>query len=142
MTNSIGYSNQPLPANYSGVTIHVNNPSVTSLPNGCVVNPGQNYQQPIVASAYTTNPYIANPIYAPQYVNPNVEQQVPASQGQSINGQVAQAQFPQGYPPQYYMNNYNYVQGQGTQIPQTIPNNGFVEQQNNNIFSTNETTQI
>lgn len=67
------------PANYSGVTIHVNNPSVTTTPNGQVVTQTQQCTNPC-CNGGAANVY---PYY--QYPMP-----------------------PQQYPPQYYMNNYNY----------------------------------
>ena len=128
MTNSVSYPYQQIPTNYSGVTIHVNNPSVTSLPNGCLVNPGVNNNQGVGANnfqsqcitpnvGYAPNSYQSNPIYAPQYINPT-----------GVNPQ----QVPQGYPPEYYMNNYNYMQGQA------IPNNNVVEDQSENMDKSKE----
>lgn len=40
MTNSVNYPNQPLPANYSGVTIYITNPTVNTNPNGTTVSGG------------------------------------------------------------------------------------------------------
>ena len=168
MTNSVSYPYQQIPTNYSGVTIHVNNPSVTSLPNGCLVNPGvnnnqgvNNFQSPCITpnAGYAPNSYQSNPIYAPQYINPvgvnptgvnplgvnptgvnptvvqpavnsnsNNQPVVPATQYSMVNPQ----QVPQGYPPEYYMNNYNYMQGQA------IPNNNVVEDQSENMDKSKE----
>lgn len=164
MTNSVSYPYQQIPTNYSGVTIHVNNPSVTSLPNGCLVNPGVNNNQGVNNNlgvnnfqsqcitpnvGYAPNSYQSNPIYAPQYINPtgvnstgvnptvvqpavnsnsNNQPVVPATQYSMVNSQ----QVPQGYPPEYYMNNYNYMQGQA------IPNNNVVEEQSENMDKSKE----
>ncbi len=134
MTNSVNYPYQQIPTNYSGVTIHVNNPSVTSLPNGCLVNPGvsnnqgvNNCQSPCIIpnAGYAPNPYQSNPISAPQYMNPTVVQPGVNGTSQPIVPANLQ-QMPQGYPPEYYMNNYNYMQGQA------IPNN-VVEDQTENM---------
>ena len=135
MTNSVNYPYQQIPTNYSGVTIHVNNPSVTSLPNGCLVNPGVNNNQPQIPfpnAGYAPNPYQSNPIYAPQYINPAVVQSGTNGNGQSIvpansPSVVNPQQVPQGYPPEYYMNNYNYMQGQ------VIPNNNVIEDESENL---------
>ena len=129
MTNSIGYPNQQqYPQNYSGVTIHVNNPALNTMANGYITNPAQQCNYPIA-------PPIGQPTmqpmtnYAPQ--NQTVQPQYMASayapiQAQPVPQQIQQPQMPQGYPPQYYLNNYNYVQnpmaGQPASIQQPMNN--------------------
>ena len=119
MTNCVNYQPQPYPANYSGVTIQITNPTVNANPYGAVVSggciPNQNCQ-----------PYQQGYVQIPQYntVPPMLPQPVqtalPAAQiqpePQTINTpqpaattQAAENQTViNSYPPQYYMNNYNY----------------------------------
>lgn len=124
MTNSIGYPNQQqYPQNYSGVTIHVNNPALNTMANGYITNPAQQYANPN-AQPIAQSPMQPAPIYAPQNYqnqpnyNPNLY--TPAYT------QPTPQQVPQGYPPQYYLNNYNYVQnpmaGQAAPIQQPMNN--------------------
>lgn len=124
MTNSIGYPNQQqYPQNYSGVTIHVNNPALNTMANGYITNPYhqahccnpqcmghapaqqiQNYNHQTVTQA----PIQAAPMQAPQnYPAPqHMANAYPPANPQPMQQQPAQ----QAYPPQYYLNNYNYIQ--------------------------------
>lgn len=93
-------TNQQIPS-YSGVTINITNPTVNAggytgnYPNGYSIQPGsiQNGAQQIQiaqpADNVTTNP-----------ITNTAGNQIPE-----------QSALPQAYPPQYYLNNYNYVQG-------------------------------
>ena len=125
MTNSIGYPNQQqYPQNYSGVTIHVNNPALNTMANGYITNPYQQAhccspqcvahapaqqvpyynQQPVVQA-----PTQPSPVYSAQ--NYQVPPQYMASAYAPMNPQPTQQPVaPQSYPPQYYLNNYNYIQ--------------------------------
>lgn len=137
MTNSVNYPNQPYPANYSGVTIHITNPTVNANPNGTTVSGGcipaqnvnyptgqyvtvpstqQNYYQ--IPQTYTPSqpvyqnysPYPAQ-INQPASTDLNSLQQ-PAqgyyTQPQPVNNQTESPAVINSYPPQYYMNNYTY----------------------------------
>lgn len=55
MTNPINYSNQPIPTNYSGVTIQITNPTVNAAPQG---------------GCYQTPPMDGYVMPAPNYYNP------------------------------------------------------------------------
>lgn len=129
MTNSIGFPNQQqYPQNYSGVTIHVNNPALNTMANGYITNPAQQCNYPIAPSiGQPTMQPMTN--YVPQ--NQSVQPQYMTSaygpiQAQPVPQQIQQPLMPQGYPPQYYLNNYNYVQnpmaGQPAPIQQPMNN--------------------
>ena len=150
MTNSVNYPNQPYPANYSGVTIHITNPTVNANPNGTTVSGGcipaqdinypngqyvtipnsqQNYYQ-IPQTYLPAQPVYQQPI--PQnYTQPQAQEDIstiqqPVQQGYSlqhpVNNPTENPTVVNAYPPQYYMNNYTYNTVPQENIPQTMDN--------------------
>ena len=125
MTNPLSYQQQ-MPANYSGVTIQITNPTVNATPQGASapqmqqmpalqIQPPQN-EVPICYNNYENAEAIkpaildkaiqeAENIADKERIVPTETMQspenIPTAQGNNI---------PNSYPPQYYMNNYNYVQ--------------------------------
>lgn len=125
MTNPLSYQQQ-MPANYSGVTIQITNPTVNATPQGVSapqmqqmpalqIQPPQN-EVPICYNNYENAEAIkpavldkaiqeAENIADKERIVPTETMQspenIPTAQGNNIQS---------SYPPQYYMNNYNYVQ--------------------------------
>lgn len=84
MTNSINYPQKQYPTNYSGVTINITNPMVSTAPISC----------PEATQSNT-----------PQVVSISTRETIPNSQD---NNNYNNIQPTQAYPAQYYLNNYNY----------------------------------
>lgn len=128
MTNSVNYQCKPNPS-YSGVTINIANPMVTTAPMNqpcppdCRVHSHGYYNN--AAQSYVSNPYaqpqMALPYNDSAYVDMNSNtKQLPYSYNGISNSapnantqQVPENQMKQlpAYPSQYYLNNYNYIQG-------------------------------
>lgn len=149
MTNSISYPNQQYPQNYSGVTIHVNNPALNTMSNGYISQPTQPCQhqpapqypvqtcqhcQPQAMPAPMYNPYPQQDNYANNAFAQPIAQMMQAPmplQNQPVNPQYMASVYnpamsaptamppQQNYPPQYYLNNYNYIQDSRGGMPNT-----------------------
>ena len=142
MTKCVNYPYQPYPANYSGVTIQITNPTVNANPNGAIISSGcqdpqtcpmgYSLQYQVPQQGYTQNPqYITVPA---NYVNPQAgginspdaaafsntqyTAYTPAASAPvSALNTPSSAPVVNSYPPQYYMNNYTY-----NGVPQTVSN--------------------
>lgn len=127
MTNPLSYQQQ-MPANYSGVTIQITNPTVNATPQGAYCTAPQMQQMPALQIQPPRNevPICYNNYENAEAIKPAVldkaiqeaeniadkeriaptetmqsPENIPTAQGDNIQN---------SYPPQYYMNNYNYVQ--------------------------------
>lgn len=108
MTSVINYPNdankEMFPNNYSGVTIHVNNPAVNTMPNGQLVTAQPYY------NGFAPMPSCNN-IMQPQYMQSKNIGALNTHNGYAPtydNNYLASNynQLPQSYPAEYYMGNY------------------------------------
>ena len=91
MTNSVNYPKQQAPTNYSGITIHITNPTLNANPNGVTPANNEHCNCPSYQQAYGQNPQY-NQYANPQYGQPQGYMQPPQItqdyyQGQVYNGQ-------------------------------------------------------
>ena len=115
MTNPM-FNPQP---NYSGVTIQITNPSVnTGQYDGRAVQPCINsgYVTPCIQNGYaplnTQGNYINYPqaTYLPYAEKSNLPDSAALQQSGTQNP-IQNTGYPTAYPAQYYLNNYNYAEG-------------------------------
>lgn len=129
MSNSFNLPYQYPPMNYSGVTIQVANPTMNATPFGPAYMPHQhqccaNHTNPMLMQPQVPFnniiPQQQQPILAPQALpnaqtigmaQPYYQPQAPVNNYQPNPNQTA------AYPAQYYLNNYNYVQGEPVGVP-------------------------
>ena len=147
MTYPVNYQTQPMPANYSGVTIQITNPAVNAYPNGTVVT-GNNtppisaeFNNPPLYNGETTPTYLANPIPQNGVLDTRLCPIQAALTQNPANTPAAQtlSAIP-AYPPQYYLNNYNYnsqpqiqpKEETQTQVPPSLTEPAKSEKENNN----------
>ena len=125
MENSINYPNIQVPANYSGVTINITSPTVNALPPNSFCQP----QIQLGTSTNTAeNNNVQNSTTGKTVLNesPAVTPVQDAAQFPEKSDNKA---LPNSYPPQYYLNNYNYIQGNKEGAATLIPNNNIETQE-------------
>lgn len=146
MTYPINSQSQQIPG-YSGITINITNPNISSGPQNHQCPPPPNPQCLAGQGCYISNPIYQYPVannvvqgYLPpvqqngyDIAQSNQSDLPPVHNGYGLN-QSGQAQLPQelnqvptqpnrqgqqAYPAEYYINNYNYVQNEkASQVPQ------------------------
>ena len=114
MTYPVNYKTNPLPVNYSGVTIQITNPSVNTCPNGTVMSGGCIPQEYCNISTANCDKNLAGVLQNQLSYYPGIYT-AESYQAAALNQNDKPVQ---AYPPQYYLNNYNY-----NSTPQSAPLN-------------------
>ncbi len=145
MVNSLNCKNQTNPS-YSGVTINISNPTVNPLGANHICGSNCNCGCHSQDQQVSNSSQLVNPQGNSQNINPNYGISIP--ENMNNNSQLAEAvkpqnssgNIPQSYPPQYYLNNYNYVQGNGLNTPNAVSDNANLN--NLNSFNPEDFSKI